>query len=306
MLTDSYALVKAGKMGPESLIKLLANYTDEDSYIVWCGIADILGGFDAVMSDDPAMSNNFKNFAKNIVIGLYKKVGWEAQASDGHLDVLLRGMMIGLLSTFCYLDSDVAAEASRRFALFQQDHADMEALPSDMRSSVFKIILKNGGAKEYQEVKSYFDQATDSAERKHVLGSLGHTADPKLKQSTLEWTISGAIKLQDFFYPMGGVRASSREGRSIAWEFYKKNFQAIGAMIGKASPSLMDAVIVSCAGGFCSDEKATEIEEFFAANPAPRSSRKIQQTLESMRANAKFMAILQASNLGKDVFWSSL
>ena len=56
---------------------------------------------------------------------------------------------------------------------------------------------------EYEQVKAYFDQATDNAERKHVLGSLGAAPDPKLKQKTLEWTISGDIKLQDFFYPMG-------------------------------------------------------------------------------------------------------
>ena len=77
-------------------------------------------------------------------------------------------------------------------------------------------------------------------------------------------------------------------------------------MIGNASSSLMDAVIVSCAGGFCSDEKANEIEEFFKVNPVPRSSRKIQQTLENMRANAKFLSLLQSSDLAQDAFWSDL
>ena len=130
-----------------------------------------------------------------------------------------------------------------------------------MRSSVFKIVLKNGGAQEYQEVKAYFGQATDSAERKHVLGSLGHAPDLKLKNDTLQWCISGEIKLQDFFYPMGAVRSSSGEGRQIAWEFFKNNHKAIKDMVGNASSSLMDAVIVSCAGGFCSDKKADEIEQ---------------------------------------------
>merc|ERR1711957_130093 len=175
-----------------------------------------------------------------------------------------------------------------------------------MRSSVFKIVLKNGGAQEYKDVKAYFDQASDNAERKHVLGSLGHGTDPKLKLDTLEWCISGDIKLQDFFYPMGAVRSSSREGRDVAFRFLKDNFKAIEAMIGTASASLMDAVIVSCVAGFCSNEKADEIEEFFKVNPVPRSSRKIEQTLEAMRANAKFLTLLQSSDLGKAGFWSSL
>jgi hypothetical protein len=190
-------------MAPEALIKLLSNYSDEDSYIVWSGIAEILGGLESVLGDDEAMSKSFQQFAKKIVIGLNSKVGWEAKDTDGHLTVLLRGMMIGLLSNFCYDDKDVSAEATKRFSAFLADHNDVVSLPSDMRTSVFKIVLKNGGMAEYEQVKAYFDQATDNAERKHVLGSLGAAPDPKLKQKTLEWTISGDIKLQDFFYPMG-------------------------------------------------------------------------------------------------------
>ena len=105
---------------------------------------------------------------------------------------------------------------------------------------------------------------------------------------------------------MGSVRSSSLEGRNIAWAFYKNSFKAIKAMIGNANSSLMDAAIVSCGGGFYSDEKANEIEEFFKANPVPRSSCKIQQTLEKMCANASFLALLQSSDLAKDAFWSSL
>ena len=102
---------------------------------------------------------------------------------------------------------------------------------------------------EYESVKQYFTEASDNAERKHVLGSIGHAVDPKLKKATLEWAISGEIKLQDFFYPMGSVRSSSGEGRIIAWDFLKEHFQAIKDMVGTANSSLMDAVIVSCAGG---------------------------------------------------------
>ncbi len=105
---------------------------------------------------------------------------------------------------------------------------------------------------------------------------------------------------------MGSVSRSSREGRDIGWAFLQDNFEPIKKMIGKASASLMDAVIVSCAGGYCSNEKADEIDAFFKANPVPKSSRKIEQTIENMRANAKFMGVLQSSDLSKSEFWASL
>jgi puromycin-sensitive aminopeptidase len=306
LVTDGYALVKSGHMKPEELIKLLASYTNEDAYIVWQGLADVLSGLDTVTQDDEDMNCNFRKFARELVIALQDRVGWEKQAEDGHLTVLLRSIMTGLLSKFCHTDESVANEAKTRFATFQEDPSDMQNLPSDMRSSVFKIILKNGGKKEWDEVKSYFFASTDQAERKFVLGTLGATNDAKMKLQTLEWSISGEVKLQDFFYLMGSVGHSSRVGAEISWKFFRDNFVTIKDMIGKGSPSLMDACIINCAGGFCSGEKADEIDAFFKANPLPSSARKIAQCVEGMRTNAKFLEKLQDSDLSSTGFWASI
>jgi puromycin-sensitive aminopeptidase len=175
-----------------------------------------------------------------------------------------------------------------------------------MRSAVFTIILKNGGKEEYDAVKSYFYVADNNAEKKHVLSSIGSIPDPKLKLATMEWSTSGDIKLQDFFYVMGSVGRSKRIGREIAWKYFQENFDKIKGMIGKASSSLMDACIVMCAGGFCTNEKADEIDAFFAAHPVPSSSRKIAQVTEGMRANAKFLDLILHSDLSNKEFWSNL
>jgi len=306
LLNDAYALVKAGHETPESLIKLLGNYKDEDDYIVWEGLADVLNGLNNILSDKEEMSEMFQAFAKVMVLNLVKKVGWEPQSTDGHLTTLLRGIMISLVSVFAYDDESVAKEAKTRFAAFQKDPNDVQSLPSDMRTQVFAIVLKNGGEKEYNDVKSYFFKADNNAERKHVLSALGSTPDPALKLAAMEWSTSGEIKLQDFFYLMGSVGRSKKVGRDIAWQYYQDNFEKIKAMIGKASSSLMDACIVMCAGGYTTAEKADEIDAFFASHPLPQSTRKIAQVTEAMRANSKFLDMLVASELAKKEFWSSL
>uniref|UniRef100_A0A7S4NEL5 Aminopeptidase n=1 Tax=Odontella aurita TaxID=265563 RepID=A0A7S4NEL5_9STRA len=321
LVADAYALVKCGAMSPEDLIKLLSSYGNEDEYIVWKSIADVLGGLDTILGDDESMHANFTSFARGMVTNLASKVGWEAPPSsdesesssndnDGHLTVLLRGMMIGLLGTFAYDDPDVRSEALRRFRAFQENPNDVASLPSDMRAAVFKIYLKsaaNGSTAEYDHVKSYYASASDNAERKHVLASLGHAPSDSLKRATMEWSTSGEIKVQDFFYAMGSVGRSSKRGREISWEYLKAQIERMEDMIGKGSPSLMDACVVSCAGAFCSREKADEIETFFKEHhPLPKSERKITQMVESMRANAKFLDILRESGLSKDEFWKGL
>jgi puromycin-sensitive aminopeptidase len=180
------------------------------------------------------------------------------------------------------------------------------SLPSDIKVPVSKIYLKNGGEKEYETVKSYYYKAKDNAERKTVLNSLGSVADEKLKLVTLDWTTSGEIKLQDFFYAIGSVSRSGKLGRSVSWTYFQQNHVRLQEMLGNSSPSLMDAVIVMSAGNFCSLEMADEITNFFQDHPYPKNERKIAQMIENMRANGKFLNILQASALSKTEFWDSM
>jgi puromycin-sensitive aminopeptidase len=306
LVNDAYALVKAGHQSPTVLIRLLGNYHDEDDYVVWGGLSEALFGLNAILSDSEELCALFQTFAKNMVLNLMAKVGWDPQSSDGHLTTLLRGVMISLVNAFAYDDAAVVKEAATRFTAFQANAKDVQSLPSDMRTPVFSIVLKNGGTKEYDAVKSYFGTAEDNAERKHVLSSLGSIPDPKLKMATLEWSTSGEIKLQDFFYAMGSVGRSKHGGREMAWQYFQDHLDTIKSMIGTASPSLMDACIVSCAGGFCTRERADEVDAFFAAHPLPSSSRKISQVTEQMRANAKFLDALLASELSDPKFWDTL
>lgn len=307
LIMDGYALVKAGQlMKPRALIELLGAYKQENDCVVWQGLADALGGLESVLSEDEALYGYFCRFARDLVLPLLDVVGWEAQPGDAHLTSILRGIMVSLLSVFCAEDESVKKEAKKRCQAFLEDPSNVAALPADIKSPVFKIYLKTGTEKEYEAIKGYYYSAKDNAERKYVLNTLGQIADEKLKLATLDWTTSGEVKLQDFFYAMGSVGRSGKTGRELAWKYFQENHKRLSEMLAKASPSLMDAVIVMCAGGFCSESKAAEIETFFQTNPYPKNERKISQMTENMKANGKFLTTLQASEIGQPNFWQSL
>jgi puromycin-sensitive aminopeptidase len=75
-------------------------------------------------------------------------------------------------------------------------------------------------------------------------------------------------------------------------------------LLAKASPSLMDAVIVNSIGGFCTLEKAQEIEDYFAANPLPKSERRIIQAVESIRNSGSMLLKIKNSDLVNASFWT--
>jgi puromycin-sensitive aminopeptidase len=307
LIMDAYALVKANrKMTPEALMKLLASYKQEDDCVVWQGLADALGGLDAVLSEDDALYPQFSKFARQLVLPLVDKVGWDSKPDDAHLMSILRGIMVSLLSTFCSDDPAVQQEAKERCEAFLADPTNVNSLPADIKGPVFKIYMKTGGEKEYEAIKSYWYSAKDNAERKYVLNSLGAIPDQKLKLATMEWTTSGEVKLQDFFYAIGSVGRSGKQGREMTWKYFQDHLERLSQMLDKASPSLMDAVIVMCAGSFCSEARADEIQAFFKEHPFPKNERKIAQMTENMRANGKLLATLQASDLSKADFWDSL
>jgi puromycin-sensitive aminopeptidase len=307
LILDAYALVKAKKiMSPESLITLLAGFRDEYDCVVWQGLADVLEGLESVLAEDEKMSANFQAFARKLVLPLVDKIGWATKPDDAHLTSILRGIMASLLCTFCSDDDGVKLEAKKRCEAFLEDTTNVSALPTDIKVPVFKIYLKTGGEMEYENVKAYYYKAKDNAERKTVLNSLGATNEETLMLAALDWTTSGEIPLQDFFYTIGSVSRSDKKGRDVAWTYFQEHHRRLQEMLGNSSPSLMDAVIVMSAGSFCSLEKAYEIAQFFKDHPYPKNDRKISQMTENMLANGKFLAILQGSDLSKPEFWDML
>merc|ERR1712124_169651 len=117
---------------------------------------------------------------------------------------------------------------------------------------------------------------------------------------------SGEVKIQDFFYIIGGVTGSSKAGLDMAWAFLQKSFDHIHGMVKEASPSIMDAVIRYSTAGYCSSESAVEIEAFFKAHPLPQNNRTITQVLEEINTASKFLERTLATDLVKPEFWKEL
>lgn len=171
---------------------------------------------------------------------------------------------------------------------------------------MLKLSLKTGGEAEYNKLREAYKKMETNQDKKQVYQTIGATQDSQKKKDALMWSISGDIKIQDFFYIMGGVRASSREGMTLAMEFMKTEFEGIKKLVGSANPSIYDAVIQSCVNGHASTKIADEIEQFFEANPMPQNKRTISQVLEGIRSDAKSVDAFLASDIVKPEFWTSL
>jgi puromycin-sensitive aminopeptidase len=288
----------------EAVVEILRALENEESSIVWASISGVLNGLYSLMEslyNNSPVFTSFVAFGKNLVVKALNKVGWDARGVESHTDKLLRATVIGLLDTFAASDEEVVNEARRRFNEHWENPA---ALPAEYKTTVYKLVLSNGGEAEFNRVLKSFRDTEDNQEQKYAMFTLGAAPGRALKLRTLDWAVkSGEVKLQDLFYPMGSV-SGSLEGVEISWAYFQENFECIKEKLAKAAPSLMDAVIINSVSRFCTLEKADEIEAFFSAHPLPSSERRISQTLENMRANGKMLQALRSSKLGDSSFWA--
>ncbi|CAM9875213.1 unnamed protein product, partial [Discosporangium mesarthrocarpum] len=305
LISDSYALVKAGHMGAEQLVHLLPAFKNEDNSTVWMAIEGVLVGLDKVLIADEVMHKRFTDMVAKLLAPVAKRVGWNPSRRDGHSGKLLRATVIGLLGRFSSDLPEVKEQATERFLAHVANPKEQVALPSEYAVPVYKVALKNGGKVEFRMLMSILEACETDAERKQVYSAIGFCPTEDLKCRVLEWAVS-EVKLQDFFYPLLSVASSNKLGRDLTWEFFQKNFERIKGMLANASPSLMNAVIMYCCSFFTEKAKMEEVRVFFERNPLPNSTRKISQMLESMEISVEFYKKIASSPLATGEFWNNL
>ena len=299
ILSDQAALTKAGLLDPALYLQVLAAYAAEDDATVWGMVLEQLAGLHALLvgGGAPELLGLFDTFARSLLLPKLAELGWTPRDSDGHLTRKLRGELICVLPNFCATDAAVVGEARRRFDAFvaAPEGDGAKELPAEYQEAVYKLVLKNGGEKEFDQILGLFDSLTLNTARKAALQGLGAAPTDALRTRALEFAIGGKVKLQDLFYVAISMHTSGEAGLNATWAFFKENLPKYTELYDKASASLMDAVISGACRSFATAEKAAEVKAFFAAQALPKNERTIAQLTESIETNAKYADAVRAS-----------
>ena len=277
---DAYALSRAGLLPVTQFLSLAQAYKNEGDASVWSDLASNLRDIEQLISDE-AIHPAYQGFAREIFGPAARKIGWEPKPGEGHLDALLRSTVLSQAGS--YHDPGVTAQASERFQKYLQDR---ETLAPDLRGVVFALAAQSGGKDVYDQIWG-LEGETDLAEEKiRLLMSLTRFQQPELLNSTLADSLSAKVRSQDSITLVAGVAANPK-GRDLAWEFVKDNWAEFDRRYGGGGFGLMR--LVSICSHFNSQEKADEVDSFFAEHPAPAAERTIRQALERVRLNIKWL-----------------
>jgi len=110
-------------------------FIDEDNYTVWASLSSILGKLNLLMPYTD-FHKEFKDYGRDVFKEIEKKVGWEPKADEGHLQAMLRSLVLNRMISFD--NEETRKEAKRRFELHI---AGKETILPDLRSAVYKGVL---------------------------------------------------------------------------------------------------------------------------------------------------------------------
>jgi puromycin-sensitive aminopeptidase len=279
--SDAFALMRAGYLPAPQFLVLVSAYSQEREYPVWSDLVGSLGWVSSVLAGEP-FEPQLKAFARDLLRPIVAHLGWEPQFNESHLDALLRGIVLHEIGH--YDEAVVIAEARARF-----DHyvRNPQAVHPDLRSTVLNLAAYGGDRSTYETLREVERRATLQEEKLRALGALTHFQQQDLLHDALDLSLSPEVRSQDTIRVVAGV-AANPHGRALAWEFVKRNWAEFDRRYGGGGFLLM-RLIEAVTSHFATLSKEQEVAEFFLSHPAPSAARTVQQCLERIRINTRWL-----------------
>ncbi|XP_041121666.1 puromycin-sensitive aminopeptidase [Polyodon spathula] len=278
---DLFSLARAGMISTVEVLMVMEAFVNEPNYTVWSDLSCNLGILSTLLANTD-YHEDIQEFIRDLFTPIGQKLGWDTKPGEGHLDALLRGLVLGKLGKAGH--KPTLEEARRRF----REHIDgKQVLPADLRSPVYLTVLKHGDSTTLDTMLKLHKQADMQEERNRIERVLGAIAAPDLIQKVLSFALSEEVRPQDTVSVIGGVAGSSKQGRKAAWKFVRDNWEELHNRY--QGGFLISRLIKLSVDGFAVEKMAAEVKSFFESHPAPAAERTVQQCCENILLNAAWL-----------------
>ena len=277
---DAYALTRAGFAPATQFLSLAQAYRSENDAIVWGDLSINLRGVEALVLNEPFLPQ-YQGFAQSLYQQIADKVGWDVRPGEGHLDSLLRSTVLSQAGAFG--NPQVRAEANARFQRYLDNPA---SLHPDLRALVYGMVALDGDHATYDTLWDLQRKVDLHEEKVRFLGALSRIGREDLLQDLLKRSLSEEVRSQDTILVIVAA-AGNQRGRDLTWEFVKSNWEELDRRYGRGGFAIMR--LVGITGAFTTTERYQDVETFFREHPAASAERTIQQSLERIRLNVRWL-----------------
>lgn len=284
LVADAGALAASGYQKTSGVLNLVKGFTNESEYVVWSEIMARIGAIKAAwLFEGKNVRDGLEAFQRDLTSDKAHKAGWEFKQDDDHIEQQFKAMLFGVAGGAG--DKIIIKAAQDMFAKFAK--GDKTAIHPNIRSSVFGIVLKNGGKEEYDIILDTYRNSNTADERNTALRSLGQAKDPELIKRTLSLPFGGEVKEQDIYLPVSGLRQHP-EGVEALYSWMTDNWDELARRL-PAGLSMLGTMVSICTGSFTTKEGKQRIEEFFKQRSTKGFDQGLAQSLDSITAKSAWV-----------------
>ncbi|CAE7227454.1 unnamed protein product [Rhizoctonia solani] len=283
LVSDAMVLARAGYGKTSGGLNLISRLRDETEHLVWEGIASHLNTIEKVWWEQPKeVRETLKAFRRYLFGPLVKKLGYEFDENDTPDVRQLRTLAITQSASAD--DETVIKELRSRFAHFHSTGDDSK-IPADLERIVYRIAVQHGGEEEYEAIKKIAENPPTPSSKIAAMLAMTFAQDNTLIEKTLGY-MDTSVKDQDIMYYFAGLSGNRASRRRVA-QYFKENYENLYKRFeGNFS---LNYLVKYSFDSFCSEQDAKDVEEFFGSKDSSKYNLALAQTLDSIRANAKWL-----------------
>jgi aminopeptidase N len=283
LVADAGALAVAGEGRTAAVLAFLEGFANETNYLVWSEVLSTLGKIRSTFSSDEAVAEGLRKYTLKLVTAATDKIGWEFAPGDDYLTGQRRAL---LLTTAGQVGHEgTISEAQKRFNAFFKD-GDKKAIHPSLRSTVFKISVKNGGPDAFHQVQEEYLNTKSVDGKEITLQSLGQVQSPDLAKEYLKFGFSDKVAIQDV-HTVGVSLSANGKVRHEVWAFIKENWPMIRDRLG-GNMVVLERFLRMCLQKFVDFETEKDIEAFFKDKDQQGFDRGLAVVSDTIKGNAKY------------------
>jgi puromycin-sensitive aminopeptidase len=288
---DACALMLAGYLSINTYLEVLDGFRDNDAwkernYHVWGGLAsglrtltDIFFDDDGDEEDERRPQRKLETFARELLRPVVKEVGWDERRDEAPSLKLLRATT--LKAAMHFGEAKTVQEVRRRFEMARED---LSLVPSDLQDVVFIGAARYGGDDVLDQLVTLYEKVELPETKVRLLRASGAFRREKPLQLAIKYALDPKkVRPQDGHYVFIETPIDTRP---VAWRLFKESWAIINDRYRESL--MMGRIITAAAGGIPTEAHANDVEKFFGTHEAPAATQAIRQTLERIRALAKF------------------
>jgi puromycin-sensitive aminopeptidase len=280
LLSDEWALVRAGEREIGAFLSLCAAFGGEDDYAVLDEMVARLAAIEHRLVADPDRSS-LQRFVRELFAPQLAATGWDAAEGEPDAVRLRRAAAVRALALVA---RDPAVVGEGRARLDRWIGGERAALEPNLHEAAVTLTARAGDAPRFEAFRTLFARETDPAFRRRYLLALATFEDPGLAARGVELGFGEEVPLQDSASFVGAL-LGNRSAREPAWTRVRADWARLHGRLA-AAPMLLRRVVESI-GSLVERRHLEEAEAFLAANPLEEARQATAQTLERLRQDVE-------------------